>query len=140
MRTETEAVESRRRGHVLIVDDDPDTQFIFLAALEYAGYRVRIEADGVGALVAIRQEVPDIVILDLAMPLLSGLEVLAQLKADSATRAIPVIACTATATLNDVPMLRDHGFAEVLLKPIDPTVMVTAVDRVRLSVLHEPLE
>src|SRR5436190_23215991 len=73
MRTETEAVESRRRGHVLIVDDDPDTQFIFLAALEYAGYRVRIEADGVGALVAIRQEVPDIVILDLAMPLLSGL-------------------------------------------------------------------
>ena len=117
------------RARVLVVDDDPDTLIIIPTALEHAGYEVQVAADGIAALVAIRHEKPDVVILDFAMPLLSGPDVLAALKADRETSAIPVIACTAIAGLADVPALREQGFADVLLKPVDPTSVISAVRR-----------
>ena len=117
------------RGRVLIVDDDPDMLVIASAALEHAGYEVQVAADGLAALAAIRREKPDVVILDFAMPLLSGPDVLTALKTQSDTSAIPVIACTATAGLSDVPAIRSQGFDEVLLKPVEPAAVIRAVER-----------
>jgi CheY-like chemotaxis protein len=104
--------------------------FISSAALEYAGYEVQVAGDGLAALAAIRQERPDVVILDFAMPLLSGPDVLTALKADRETSDIPVIACTAVAGLADVPAIRGQGFNDVLLKPVEPTAVVQAVERI----------
>jgi CheY-like chemotaxis protein len=120
-----------RSGRILVVDDDPDTQIIIPAALTHAGYELRVAEDGLAALAAIRSEIPDIIILDFAMPNLSGPDLLRVLKSHGETRNIPVIACTAVAGLSDVPELLDQGFAEVLLKPVDPAVVVRAVERVQ---------
>jgi len=117
------------RGRVLVVDDDPDTQVIIPTCLEHAGYEAQVAADGLSALAAIHRQRPDVVILDFAMPQLSGPDVLAALKADRATSDIPVIACTADAATADVPLLLQHGFAEVLLKPVDPSAVTRAVER-----------
>jgi CheY-like chemotaxis protein len=114
---------------VLVVDDDPDTLVISTAALEHAGYEVHVAADGLAALAAIRHKKPDVVILDVAMPLLSGPDVLAALKADRETSTIPVIACTAIAGYSDAPGLREQGFDDVLLKPVDPITVIRAVER-----------
>ena len=119
-----------RRGLVLVVDDDPDALFILPAALEHGGYEVCLAVDGETAIAAVKRERPDVVILDFAMPRLSGPEVLALLKADPATSSIPVIACTAVPVPGDVPLLRLAGYADVLLKPVDPSAMVAAVERV----------
>jgi CheY-like chemotaxis protein len=117
------------RGRVLVVDDDPDTLFIIPTCLEQAGYEAQVAADGLSALAAIRRQRPDVVILDLAMPLLSGPDVLAALKADRDTSDIPVIACTALAGTADVPALLEQGFSEVLLKPVDISTVKRAVEQ-----------
>lgn len=134
MNTERPASQRTRR-RVLVVDDDADMVCITTAALEYAGYEVQVATDGLAALAAIRRDRPHAVILDLAMPLLSGPDVLAALKADQETSAIPVIACTAIAGIADVATLKEHGFDEVLLKPVEPRAVIRAVE-----LLCEPVE
>jgi len=124
-----EKASASRTRIVLLVDDDQDTQFIFQAALEYAGYTVRIAADGAIAMTALERERPDVIVLDFAMPELSGPEVLARLKADPTTNGIPVIACTAVPGFADLPRLRELGYAAVLLKPVDPTAVIAAVNQ-----------
>jgi len=119
----------RTRGRILVVDDDPDTQFIVPAALTHAGYEALVARDGLAALAVIRSDRPDVIILDFAMPELSGPDVLRALKNRPETREIPVIACTAVAGPSDVPTLLGQGFTEVLLKPVDPTVILDAVER-----------
>ena len=121
--------ERIHRGLVLVVDDDADAQFIYPVALEHAGYDVRLAVNGAEALEAIAGEPPNVVVLDFAMPKLSGPDVFARLRADPATRKIPVIACTAVAVEADVAGLRAQGYADVLLKPVDPAVLVAAVER-----------
>jgi CheY-like chemotaxis protein len=115
---------------VLVVDDDPDTQQIIAKVLDHAGCEAQVVSDGLAALAAIRSHKPDVVILDFAMPMLSGPDVLAALKAERETSDIPIIGCTAAvATAADVPALIEQGFIEVLLKPVDPGAMMRAVDR-----------
>jgi CheY-like chemotaxis protein len=115
---------------VLVVDDDADTQMIIAKVLEQAGCDAQIVADGLSALAAIRRDRPDVVILDFAMPVLSGPDVLAALKADRQTSEIPIIACTAAvAATADVPALIEQGFTEVLLKPVQPAQVRHAIER-----------
>ena len=118
------------RLRVLVVDDDPDTQRIICKVLDHGGCEAQVAADGLSALAAIRHQRPDVVILDFAMPLLSGPDVLAALRADQETSDIPVIACTAAvAAAADVPAFLDQGFREVLLKPVEPRTVMQAVER-----------
>ncbi|HKO15032.1 MAG TPA: response regulator, partial [Gemmatimonadaceae bacterium] len=125
----SEVAVSRAKALVLVVDDDADSQFIFPAALEHAGFAVHLAVNGVEALQAIAAQTPDVVVLDFAMPRLSGPELFARLRADDTTRAIPVIACTAMPVAADVPRLRGDGYADVLIKPVDPALLVAAVQR-----------
>ena len=126
----TRKLSQRSRIQVLVVDDDPDTQLIICKVLEHAGCDAQVAVDGLSAPAAIRSQRPDTVILDFAMPLLSGPDVLAALKADPETRDIPIIACTAVvAGPSDVPALLDLGFTEVLLKPVEPEMIRGAVER-----------
>ena len=120
----------RPRLRVLVVDDDQDTQLIIAKVLDHAGCEAQVVADGLSALAAIRTQKPDVVILDFAMPMLSGPDVLAALKAERETSDIPIIGCTAAvAAPAEVPALLEQGFADVLLKPVEPGAMMRAIER-----------
>ena len=113
-------------GSVLIVEDDPRSSALLRVYLEDAGYVVAIARDGVEALELVRRVAPAAVILDVLLPRLNGWEVLAQLKSDPATSAIPVII---------VSMIDDQGAgyalggADYLVKPVDRASLLDALDR-----------
>jgi threonine synthase len=78
----------------VVVDDEPDVHELLRAVLEPAGYRVRTSSDGASGLELIRAERPDLVILDLVMPGMSGFEVAHRLRSEPATADIPIIVLT----------------------------------------------
>jgi CheY-like chemotaxis protein len=113
------------RGHVLVVDDDPGIRGFLQAILESEGFGVAAAADGQAALEQIAARRPDVVLLDLAMPVLDGWQVQARLRAEGL--AIPLIFMSAgyDAALE----ARRHGAAGHLIKPFDADVMLALVCR-----------
>ncbi len=87
-------VEGNDPPTVVVVDDEPDVHELLRAVLEPAGYRVRTSSDGASGLELIRSERPDLVILDLVMPGMSGFEVAHRLRSEPATADIPIIVLT----------------------------------------------
>ena len=112
---------------VLIVDDDRTHRQILKMTLVRGGFSVRELDSGRTALAAAKEQQPDLVLLDIAMPGMSGLEVCAQLKADEITRALPVIMLTAVATPEHIQRALDAGAADYILKPFDPERVLKAV-------------
>jgi DNA-binding response OmpR family regulator len=105
---------------VLVVDDDHDIVDLVRFRLEHDGYRVLSAADGEAGLALARAERPDLCILDVMMPKLSGLEVLTQLRADPATAAIRVILLTARGQDADVDRGFELGAHDYVTKPFSP--------------------
>src|SRR5437870_5148444 len=87
---------------ILVVDDVPDNVEILQLRLESQGYEVIAAGDGEAALAIIRDKLPDLVLLDIQMPKLDGIQTVKQLKADSSLPFIPVILVTARADAKDV--------------------------------------
>lgn len=90
-----EQVSSHMAGHVLLIEDEVNIAEAIRFILSRDGLRVSHLADGLGALEAVRQDRPDLVILDHMLPGLSGLEILTAIRADPAISAIPVMMLTA---------------------------------------------
>jgi DNA-binding response OmpR family regulator len=105
---------------VLIADDDEDILNLVRFRLERDGLRVLLARDGQQALQTARDERPDLCVLDVMMPKLSGLEVLAQLRRDPDTAAMPVIMLTARAHEADVTAGFDGGADDYVIKPFSP--------------------
>jgi CheY-like chemotaxis protein len=124
---------------VLIVDDDEDCRVIYSAALKAAGYRVLLAIDGEDGLRAVRTSHPDVVLMDVIMPKLSGTDAVRAMKADEVMRAVPTLALTAAMSKHHRGELEDAGFDAVLLKPVEPRLVVTAV-RLALSTRIHRLE
>lgn len=103
--------------HVLIVDDLPRNLQVLALLLSKAGYRVSMAMDGVQALEMVRVEAPDLVLLDVMMSGMDGLEVCRVLKADSRLREIPVIFLTAKAELEDLQEGFRLGAVDYVTKP-----------------------
>lgn len=80
---------------VLVVDDESDLRFIMRRFLEGAGYQVREAGDGEAALRLVREERPDLVVTDLMMPVMDGLQLIESLRTEPATQAIPVLVVSA---------------------------------------------
>jgi len=110
------------RKTVLIVEDDDDLRRMFRTALMIAGFSVEEAADGAAALHRVHHEPPDLIVLDLSLPTVSGLIVHQEIAAHAHTRQIPVVIVTGST------MDLDHlGVPCVLRKPIDPERLVSAV-------------
>ena len=106
---------------VLVVDDEQDILDLVRFRLEHDGYRVLTASDGQTGLTLARAERPDLCILDVMMPKLSGLEVLAELRADPVTAETRVILLTARGQDADVDRGFELGAQDYDTKPISPT-------------------
>jgi signal transduction histidine kinase/DNA-binding transcriptional ArsR family regulator len=91
----TMGTDLRREYDVLVVDDDPDSRRVAFQFLTEAGLRVRESSDGESALVEMHRRSPDVVVLDLMMPVLDGFGVLATMRADPVLSSVPVVVLTA---------------------------------------------
>jgi CheY-like chemotaxis protein len=105
-----------RRHRVLIAEDDPSIRRMLTVSLGKQGYEMSEACDGSEALEAMRADAPDLVVLDLMMPKVTGWEVLAERAGDPKLRSIPVIVITAERG-DRVTKIREDGVAELLPKP-----------------------
>jgi two-component system cell cycle response regulator DivK len=112
---------------ILIVDDDADNRRIIQLTMLKAGYAVVLAVNGREAIEAAGREMPDLILLDLSMPVLSGWEAVKLLKADERLKAIPVLAFTAHAMAGDERRVMEAGFNGYLSKPCLPRSAVAAV-------------
>ena len=116
---EGSAGNGTRVHRVVVADDDPDIVDILKFNLETAGYEVLAASDGEAARDLIMQAMPDLVVLDIMMPKMDGLEVLTVIKGNSQTRSIPVVMLTAKTSDNDLWQGWDAGADYYITKPFD---------------------
>ena len=114
------------RTTVLVVDDDPTIVDVLRAALEDEGYAVLMAVNG-GALPLARQAQPQVILLDIMMPGLDGVEVSKRLRADPATAAIPIVAMSATSNLT--ALASQMPVDDRLPKPFDLDGVFAVVER-----------
>lgn len=111
-----------KRNTILIVEDDEDLRRLFRTALVLSGYDVMEAGNGLEALQRIDQAPPDLVVLDLLLPGVSGLVVQQEIAAQAVTRHIPIVVITGSAILGS-----DLDVACFLRKPVSPDRLVEAV-------------
>jgi len=112
---------------ILVVDDNAQNLELLEAYLEDLGGRIRTARDGVEAMEAVRAEPPDVILLDVMMPRMSGFQACERLKADPATRDIPVVVITALNEPGDVERAVDAGADDFLTKPVNKLELLTRV-------------
>jgi sigma-B regulation protein RsbU (phosphoserine phosphatase) len=131
------------RPRILVVDDEVDISTVLSVTLRRAGFEVQTAADGVEAIEAIRREPPDLVILDVMMPRVDGLETLKRIREHGPTVHLPVIMLSARAQLTDKIRGFDRGADDYVAKPFEPSEMLMRVQsllkRAALARLTAPL-
>jgi phosphate regulon transcriptional regulator PhoB len=127
-----------KKGTILVIDDEKDLIELVRYNLEKEGYDVIAAADGQSGLDVVKRHRPDLVVLDLMMPGLDGLQVCQQLRADPRAGRIPVIMLTAKATEADRVVGLELGADDYITKPFSPREVVARVKAVlRRSVPHQ---
>ena len=116
-------------ARILIADDYDDNRELLRLMLEGAGYGVRETRDGHECVAAARAELPDLILIDLSMPVLDGWATLKELRADERTRAIRCIAVTALAAEQDRQRALGAGFDAYLSKPYRSKDLLNLVER-----------
>lgn len=114
---------------MLVVDDDPQVLGLLRLNFEMEGYEVSCANDGTEALEAVSREVPDLVVCDVMMPGIDGLEVVRRLRADPATAHLPVVVLSAKAMRSDLRAGIEAGADEYVTKPFDPVELIDVVSR-----------
>jgi two-component system, OmpR family, alkaline phosphatase synthesis response regulator PhoP len=112
---------------VLVVDDNAQNVELMQAYLETLNCAVHTAADGIEALSKVPQVKPDLILLDIMMPRMSGFEVCRRLKADPKTRDIPILMVTALNELGDIERGVESGTDDFLTKPINKLELLTRV-------------
>jgi adenylate cyclase len=131
----------RDPARILVVDDVPDNIDILQMRLESQGYDVVTAGDGVEALEKIRALLPDLVLLDVMMPKMDGIETVKRLKADGSLPFIPVILVTAKADATDVIAGLESGGDDYLTKPVDHAALSARVRAMlRIKSLHDTVQ
>src|SRR5712691_4630797 len=126
---------------ILVVDDVADNVDILQMRLEAQGYAVTTAGDGVEALEKIRELLPDLVLLDVMMPRLDGIETVKRLKADPSLPFIPVVLVTAKADAKDVIEGLESGGDDYLTKPVDHAALSARVRAMlRIKALHDTVQ
>jgi two-component system chemotaxis response regulator CheY len=114
-----------KRGVVLVIEDDPQARELFRTACGAAGYSVVAVGDGTEGLRRIEDDPPDVIVLDLLLPRVGGLDVLQEVRANPRTSTTPVIVVTGSSMEHRVP---PDSFEWLLRKPVSPEELVETID------------
>jgi putative two-component system response regulator len=137
----TEDLSEQRGGNILVVDDMPENLRVLCTMLKQQGYRARPIPGGKLALQAVATEPPDLILLDITMPDMNGYEVCIRLKADEATRRIPVIFISALTELDDKIKAFAAGGLDYITKPFQfEEVQARVNTHLKLNRLQRELE
>src|SRR5436309_7787947 len=126
---------------ILVVDDNATNRDILTTRLKAHGYETLQAADGEEALAAVQQHRPDLVLLDVMMPKLDGIETCRRLKGDDTFPFLPIILVTAKADSKDIVAGLQAGADEYLTKPVDQAALMARVRSVlRIKTLHDQVQ
>ncbi len=114
---------------VLVVEDDKDVNALVGAYAQICGFEYRSALTGASGIAAVKDRLPALVILDLMLPDVDGLEVCKRLKADALTRSVPIIMLTAMSSDEHRERGRACGAAEYITKPFDPDQLIESISR-----------
>jgi CheY-like chemotaxis protein len=114
---------------VLLVDDYPDALEIWGLYLRSTGYEVITADDGLKAVEEAHRHLPDIIVLDLELPGITGYEAAIRLRQAPDTADIPLIAATGYSHIKQLNQARDAGFDSILVKPCEPMALVAEIER-----------
>jgi twitching motility two-component system response regulator PilH len=112
---------------VLVVDDSPIERHVLTEILVKAGYSVVIAETGEQAIETAKQEVPDLILMDVVMPGINGYQATRTITRDEATRHIPVIMCTSKGQETDKIWGMRQGAFDYMVKPIDGNALLTKI-------------
>jgi len=113
---------------ILLVEDNEMNRDMLSRRLVRSGYEVALAVDGAQGVAMAASEGPDLVLMDMSLPVLDGWEATRRLKADPATRALPVIALTAHAMSGDEKKAREAGCDDFDTKPVEYTRLVAKIE------------
>ncbi|UCD55299.1 MAG: response regulator [Candidatus Omnitrophota bacterium] len=114
---------------ILVVDDEPDILKVVTFRLRKAGYKVVTAEDGQKALDLAQREKPDLILLDLRLPVIDGYEVCRKLKSDELFKKIPIIFLTASSAATIIDKTKKFKADDYLIKPFEPDDLLKKVKR-----------
>jgi len=120
---------SIRLKTVLLAEDNEDNRIVYSTILQHFGYRVMEALNGEEGIAKARTEQPDLILMDISIPVIDGWEATQVLKRDPKTRRIPIIALTAHALASDREKAMEVGCDSYLAKPCEPKTVVSEVER-----------
>jgi two-component system cell cycle response regulator DivK len=118
---------------VLVVEDYQDARDMYVAYLQFSGYRVAEATNGLEAIEKTLELMPDIILMDLALPKLDGWEATRRLKMDDRTKHIPIVALTGHALAGHAEVARQAGCDSFVTKPCLPDALVEEIRRMLAS-------
>ena len=118
------------KEHILIVDDEEDVLELIRFNLSKEGYGTETAGSGEEALAKVKIKIPDLILLDLMLPGIDGLEICKRVKADSKTEHVPIIMITAKGEETDIVTGLELGADDYVTKPFSPKVLVARVRRI----------
>jgi two-component system CheB/CheR fusion protein len=114
---------------ILLVDDYPDALEIWGLYLRSMGYEVRTAQDGLSAVESAHEFQPDVIVMDLELPEISGFEAARRLRSAADTRGIPMLAATGYSGQKHRDQAREAGFDAIIVKPCEPSTLVSEIER-----------
>jgi CheY-like chemotaxis protein len=114
---------------VLIAEDDPDTGFVYREVLLYGGFEVCSAVNGADAIRLAREEHPDLILMDVNMPIMNGWDATVSLKKDPSTQHIPIVGISAIPDDEGREMAEEVGMDDYFAKPFPPAMVLQTVRR-----------
>ena len=116
-----------RMPRIVIVEDEPDTLLMLRLNLEATGFETSLAADGATAVRRITEEQPDLVLLDLMLPVMDGLQATRKIRETNGT--LPIIGLSAHAMQADMDRAREAGCNDYLTKPVDEALLLKVLEK-----------
>jgi CheY-like chemotaxis protein len=116
-------------GEVLIVDDDADTLFTLNEMIQACNCKTILAKNGIECMQILEASIPDLILLDIMMPVMDGFQTIKKIKETANWTNIPVFAVTAKAMLEDKKIILKHGFDDYISKPVNAGVLAFKIEK-----------
>lgn len=127
--TDASAPAHARHGHILVAEDLPMNQLVITEMLEGLGHKVTVAGDGIQAIAAMRTNAFDLVLMDMEMPVMGGLDATRIARSMEPAKATPIVALTANAMPSQIAACQEAGMDDYLSKPIDRELLTRTLDK-----------